>query len=313
MNREIEEYQNYLDTLCNGKVLIKKTDNDPELPPPLQDGIYLKMPDDLEFKNFISDETLKPPTLIRSIPNSNDIGIYIPHDKTPLLCHTITSCLKNKQIIIQLEERIAKLRANSCSSFFRMNDKKTKAYQALLNDFKNAPLEKSQEDIFCDWEKKLNQPEQLEQRTAMASHRCLFYAKDSRQLTTSEKMIQDIRNIIFPQSKGNLREEIIHQLIHRISKLTDSKERSTLEDLLENIQKRRLNSTKEEYYNVIIRWEQKNCLADSDKDNKTFLQEKTGFWGVFGSYSHLLLEKIKQQLMPTQAKCNNNIYYGLPR
>jgi hypothetical protein len=180
--------------------------------------------------------------------------------------------------VIQLLEKRLKTLQRSCCP----NKKKNEAYESLLEKFRNATSEQSQEDIFRKWEHALNSEEQHSMRTAMVSHRGMFYLRNSHVLTSSEITIREIRGGMFPGSQNNKREEIIHRLIHRIAALPSTvKEEETAEDLsqsfrsddatrvtnlaaveramlevlLGTIQIMPLNSTAEAYRDKIVEWE----------------------------------------------------------
>lgn len=304
-NQSIADYQQSLQNIFDVNILVRQAPNNLEYQPKfINDAVFLQIPQHIALKEALySDETLKPYVQFEEMPEQKAIGIYIPSDKIPLLHRSITSFLR-VATVIPLQQRITELTANSLLSF-TVNNEKIQAYDELLEALKNSSLETTTEDIFRQWEKSLNQTEQFNKRTAMVSHRSMFYARDNHLLTSSEKMIRELRKIIAPGSENNKREEIIHMLIHRISKLSQNQahsEKIVLEKLLQNIQAMPLNSSAQDYCNQIMNWESSACEIEARKTNKVFLQERKKSCGLFASSSYDLLEKIKEELVFKQVQ-----------
>lgn len=308
-NQSVAEYQHSLQKVFGADILIRQAPNNPQYQPDfINDAVFLQVPQTLALSEALySDETLKPFVQFEKISEKEATGIYIPGDKISLLHRSITSFLR-ASTVTPLQQRIAELTANSLSSFI-VNSEKNQAYEMLLEALKNSSLEITSEEIFRQWEENLNQVDQFNKRTAMVSHRSMFYAKNSCSLTSSEKMIRELRQIIVPGSENNKREEIIHILIHRINKLNQNQansEKMLLEKLLKDMQTMPLNSKTQDYCNKIIDWENSDCQIESGKTNKVFLQERKKSCGLFASSSNDILEKIKEELMPKQAQASTS-------
>ena len=313
-NQSITAYQESLSRVFNSDISVIQAPNNSQLPEFLSQAVFIRAPRNSSLTTLTrSDEALKASCQFQDLPD-DFACIYVPKNKLLQLHQSIKSSL-HCLIVDPLQQRLNELKLRSRKSF-SVNDNKSRAYEDLLTKLRNAPLEMTPEAIFREWEKSLNTADQLNTRTAMVSHRSMFYSKGNDTLTSSEKTIREIRKIICNVSVDNRREEIIHRLIHRLShlnQLTTSEkvhepertvaghEKDILEELLSDIQTLPLDSTNQSYHDKIIEWEGRDCLFDnSQTTNKAFLQTRRESACLFSSSSDSLLEKLKEELVPTQ-------------
>jgi hypothetical protein len=230
--------------------------------------------------------------------------------------YKIIEQIKQEVLFVVLKSEILKDIRNQIKSlssesiFFRASNRAQKmmAFKKLyecIEEVEFNPTNKSFKDIFNGIIKEWEKP--FENKKALATHGFKLMKKNDSLLTESEKIVRKIKNTInstHVTTLYNFREDIIHRLIHEISRLDKKKKsaravkkRICLEELLGDVEQINPDKTAGFFYKKLIDWEK--SMPENKDINYKLLQGKSGvmkFCPFFASSSYSMLQKLKLDL-----------------